>query len=300
MLEIKYQILPPFLNERSLRLCMAADALSIGRGGVSLVAQAAGVSRTTIHAGLSELQTKTGTLQTESHQGERIRKPGGGRKAQKDKDESLLKDLDQLLDPVTRGDPMSPLRWTCRSTTKLASELCKKGHRVSQPTVCRLLDEMGYSMQSNLKTRDGIDHPDRDAQFEFINTTVKSFMKRGLPVISVDTKKKELVGDFKNAGKEWEKRGNPVEVHMHDFADPELGKAIPYGVYDINRNEGWVSVGVTHDTAEFCCGNDKALVVSHGASSISRSKQITDNRRWWWKQRFPRQIVEVGVAATGK
>jgi hypothetical protein len=176
---------------------------------------------------------------------------GGGRKALPETDETLLEDLNLLLDPVTRGDPMSPLRWTCKSTTKLAAELCARGHKVSQVTVWRLLDERGYSMQSNRKTREGSDHPDRNGQFEFINATAREFLGRGQPVLSVDTKKKELIGPFKNTGKEWQKKGKPVEVNMHDFPDPTLGKIIPYGVYDMGRNEGWVSVGISHDTAQF-------------------------------------------------
>jgi hypothetical protein len=155
------------------------------------------------------------------------------------------------LDPITRGDPMSPLRWTCKSTPKLTAELRSMGHLVSQPTVWRLLEALGYSMQSNRKSHEGSDHPDRNAQFEFLNATVAAFLQRGDPVISVDTKKKELVGDFKNCGREWEKKGKPQKVRMHDFVDKKMGKAIPYGVYDLGRNEGWVSVGITHDTAEF-------------------------------------------------
>jgi hypothetical protein len=192
----------------------------------------------------------------------RIRKPGGGRKPLKDKDEKLVSDLDKLLDPISRGDPMAPLRWTAKSTRKLAEELQAKGHAVSQATVGRLLDDLGDSMQSNRKSREGTDHADRNAQFEFIGAPVREFLDRGLPVISVDTKKKELLGPYKNGGQEWQKKGNPVEVNMHDFADPELGKAIPDGVYDIGRNEGWVRVGVTHDTSEFAAGGSKGAGVS--------------------------------------
>jgi len=247
----KYKLLEPLLNERTMRLCLGADAMSMGRGGISLVAKAAKVSRTTIHAGICDLMGDDKVSSLGQNAGMRVRKPGGGRKSNTEKDAELLRDLDLLLDPVTRGDPTSPLRWTCKSTTKLAAELLKKGHTVSQSTVWRLLDKLRYRMQSNLKTREGSDHPDRNAQFEFIASTVKRFLDRKEPVISVDTKKKELVGEYKNSGKEWEKRGKPVEVNMHDFADPDMGKAIPYGVYDISRNEGWVRVGVTHDTAEF-------------------------------------------------
>lgn len=253
-LRVKYERLSGRLDERSLRLCLASDALALGRGGVSRVAEAAGVSRTTIHAGLRELRAAEGSEAgaSEREKGDRrIRRPGGGRKPLAETDETLLEDLNRLLDPLTRGDPMSPLRWTCKSTTKLAGELRAQGHRVSQATVWRLLDELGYSMQSNRKTREGSDHPDRNAQFEFINASAQGFLQRGEPVISVDTKKKEPIGPFKNAGREWQRKGEPVRVNMHDFADPTLGKVIPYGVYDIGRNEGWVSVGISHDTAQF-------------------------------------------------
>jgi hypothetical protein len=204
----------------------------------------------------------------------RVRRPGGGRRACKEKDAHLLRDLDRLLDPVTRGDPMAPLRWTSKSTTKLAEELCARGHQVSQATVWRLLEELGYSMQSNRKSREGSDHPDRNAQFEYISAAVKDFLGRGLPVISVDTKKKELVGQFKNAGKEWERKGQPKKVNMHDFADPELGKAIPYGVYDIGRNEGWVSVGVTHDTAEFAAETIRRWWMRMGCRVYPEAREI--------------------------
>lgn len=252
-LRAKYEALAGLLDERSYRLCLAADALGLGRGGISLVAKAAGVSRTTIHAGLRELRTAStaGPTEVREEGPRRVRRAGGGRKPLAEKDESLLDDLNALVDPVTRGDPMSPLRWTCKSTTKLAAELRAQGHQISHVTVWRLLDELGYSMQSNRKRREGEDHPDRDAQFEFINATATEFLAQGRPVISVDTKKKELIGPFKNAGKEWQKKGEPVEVNMHDFADPALGKVIPYGVYDVGRNEGWVSVGISHDTAAF-------------------------------------------------
>jgi hypothetical protein len=251
-LRAKYRRLSGRLDERSYRLCMASDAMALGRGGISRVAEAAQVSRTTVHAGVRELRDPAASVAGQTKSGKpRVRRPGGGRKAIADRDETFLEALDALLDPATRGDPMSALRWTCKSTTKLAAELSRRGRPVSQATVWRMLDDMGYSMQSNRKTRDGARHPDRNAQFEFINATAQSFLEHGWPVISVDTKKKELVGPFKNAGREWQLKGEPVEVRMHDFADPTLGKVIPYGVYDIGRNEGWVSVGISHDTAEF-------------------------------------------------
>jgi len=241
----KYKVLSAQLDERSLRICAAGDAKMFGYGGVSFVAKAAGLSRTTLYSGSAEVETG------DRSEGRRIRMPGGGRKSKTEIDESLLQDLDRLLDPVTRGDPMSPLRWTCKSTPNLAAELQAIGHEVSQATVWRMLDHLGYSMQSNRKSREGGHHPDRNGQFEFINASVKDFMGRRLPTISVDTKKKELVGSFKNGGQEWEKKGNPTEVDVYDFPNKELGKVSPYGVYDMARNEGWVSVGITHDTAEF-------------------------------------------------
>ncbi len=251
-LRVKYKTLSERLDERSFRLCLAADALALGYGGVSRVAQAARVSRTTIHTGLRELKAPATSSQgAPAAAKRRVRRPGGGRKALVHSDETLLEDLNRLLDPVTRGDPLSPLRWTCKSTANLAGELRTLGHTVSQASVWRLLDELGYSMQSNRKTREGADHPDRNAQFEFISTTAQEFLARGWPVISVDTKKKELIGPFQNTGKEWRRKGEPVEVSMHDFPDPALGKVVPYGVYDVGRNEGWVSVGISHDTAQF-------------------------------------------------
>src|SRR5438876_4424105 len=243
----KYKSLSTQLDERALRLCAAADARMLGYGGVSFVAKAAGLSRTTLYSGASEPSSE------EQSEPGRIRRPGGGRKSKTERDETLLRDLDRLLDPGTRGDPMSPLRWTCKSTPKLASELKAMGHEVSQATVWRLLDELDYSMQSNRKSREGGSHSDRNAQFEFINSSVKEFLRRGLAAISVDGKKKELVGEFKNAGQEWEKKGCPALVDVYDFPNKKLGvgKVSPYGVYDMARNEGWVSVGITHDTAEF-------------------------------------------------
>ena len=242
----KFERIRPHLNEASLRLWAANEALSLGYGGVSEVSRATELSRTTIHAGIAELESVA--VARGSH---RIRRSGGGRKKLTDKDPGLLGALNKLVDPVTRGDPESALRWTSKSTTKLARELSTGGHPVSQRTVCGLLTGEGYSLQSVRKTREGRQHPDRDAQFQFLNAQVQAALKAGQPVISVDTKKKELVGDFKNAGQEWRKKKTPVEVRVHDFVDPVLGKAAPYGVYDVAANQGWVSVGIDHDTAEF-------------------------------------------------
>ena len=251
----KYRVLSARLDEATLRLWVAVEARSLGRGGVTLVAKAVGVSRTTIYAGLAQIQasakahTREAIPQTPS--AKRIRAPGGGRKKLTDVDAGLLNALDSLVEPVSRGDPMSPLRWTCKSTTKLAQELQHMGHAVSQRSVCELLARLNYSLQSVRKSREGAHNPDRDAQFHHIARTVAQFQQQGQPVISVDTKKKELIGDFKNGGREWHPSGQPEQVRVHDFIDTELGKVNPYGVYDITANEGWVSVGIDHDTAEF-------------------------------------------------
>ena len=226
------------------------------------------MSRTTPYSGSAEVG------RGEPSELGRIRKPGGGRKSKAETDESLLEDLDRLLDPATRGDPMSPLRWTCKSTPKLAAELQAIGHEVSQATVWRMLDELGYSMQSNRKCREGGGHPDRNGQFEFINASVKDFLARGLPAVSVDTKKKELVGSFKNAGREWERKGSPTEVDVYDFPDKELGKVSPYGVYDMARNEGWGSVGLTDDTAEFAGESIRRWWLRMGKRAYPRSKEL--------------------------
>src|SRR5438552_5658650 len=271
----KYTALAGLLDERSLRLCLAGDAVARGRGGISQVARAAGVSRTTIYAGMRELRERAAapTPAPASH-ARRVRRPGGGRKARPETDATLLEDLDHLLDPVTRGDPMSPLRWTCQSTTKLAAALRAQGHLVSQATVWRLLDALGYSMQSNRKTREGSAHPDRNAQFAFINATAQAFLARRWPVISVDTKKQELVGPFKNGGREWQKKGEPVAVNLHDFVDPALGKVVPYGVYDVGRNAGWVSIGISHDTAQFAVAAIRRWWVQMGQRVYPAAPQL--------------------------
>ncbi len=236
------------LNERTRRLWAATEAQAIGWGGVLQVSEATGLSRPRIVRGLRELEQQDATKPAAQN---RIRRPGAGGKRLTDKDHTLLLDLDALVDPTTRGDPMSPLRWTCKSTTKLAVELNGRGHKISARGVAGLLKMQGYSLQSNLKTKEGSSHPDRNAQFVHINDLTKTFSRRGQPVISVDTKKKELVGDYKMAGREWLPAGEPEPVQMHDFPDPRVGKAIPYGVYDVNGNEGWVNVGVDHDTPDF-------------------------------------------------
>ena len=247
----KFEMLEPVMDERVTRLWAAAEALAIGRGGIAIVTQATGILPLRIRDGKAELKSLRLDPPVLAAKAQRIRRAGGGRKALEFHDSGLLAALDSLIDPLTRGDPRSPLRWTCKSTRRLADELTKQGHPVSPTKVAALLIEKNYSLQGNRKTREGSQHPDRNAQFEQIARRVKQFHAAGQPVISVDTKKKELVGDFKNGGREWEPKGEPVEVRVHDFLDKNLGKAVPYGVYDVLRNEGWVSVGVNHDTAEF-------------------------------------------------
>ncbi|MGZ3414765.1 MAG: ISAzo13 family transposase [Isosphaeraceae bacterium] len=247
----KYEALAPLLHEKAQRRWAACEARALGRGGISLVSTATGLSRPTIRRGLAELNTGPSASEEDAREHARIRRTGGGRPRLTVGDRSLLEDLKRLVDPATRGDPMSPLLWTCKSTRHLAQALGMMGHEVSHQTVARLLTESGYNLQANRKTEEGKDHPDRDAQFEHINRKVRSFQRRGQPVISVDTKKKELVGNYKNPGQEWEPKGRPRRVNSKDFPNKELGKVSPYGVYDLTADEGWVNVGITHDTAAF-------------------------------------------------
>ncbi len=246
----RFELLSSVLDERSRRLLLAAEALVLGRGGISAVARETGVSRPTISSGIEELEELQEERVPVLPRG-RIRREGGGRKRLVDKEPDIAEALDRLVDPVTRGDPESPLRWTCKSLRKLAEELKGLGYSVSHRVVGDLLEGLGYSLQANAKTIEGGGHPDRDAQFNRINEKVKAFQSEGQPAISVDTKKKELVGNFKNGGREYQPKGDPEEVRVHDFVDAELGKASPYGVYDIANNAGWVSVGIDHDTAAF-------------------------------------------------
>jgi transposase len=248
-IESKYRSLVLVLDERARRQWAATEARAYGWGGVSAVSGATGMSPNTIRKGLAELDSRG--AEPGAQVGSRLRRPGGGRKRLTQSDPQLSTQLDRLVAPLTRGDPQSALRWTCKSTSHLAQALTQQGHPISARSVAQLLNEAGYSLQSNRKTLEGSAHPDRDAQFEHINAKVKRFQQRGQPVISVDTKKKELVGPYKNNGREWQRKGEPERVDVHDFPDPELGKVIPYGVFDMSRNEGWVSVGIDHDTAEF-------------------------------------------------
>ena len=266
-----YCTLAPEMDERMRRQWAAAEARELGWGGVTMVARACGLSRTTITAGLGELDLPESQRQAEAL---RVRRPGGGRPPLSQTDPELLEALERLIDPATRGDPMSPLRWTCKSTRKLADELSGQSHPVSAPTVAALLRQAGYSLQASAKTREGASHPDRDAQFRYINDTVRRFLDRNQPAISVDTKKKELVGDFKNGGREWNPRGRPEQVRVHDFPDKTLGKAIPYGVYDILNDQGLVSVGIDHDTAQFAANSIRTWWRKMGRRRFPRARQL--------------------------
>lgn len=271
----KFERLSGVLDERGRRIWASVEAESLGYGGQSIVAKATGLSRTTLHREASE----KGLELTETHPG-RIRKAGGGRKKLTAQCPELLSALESLVEPTSRGDPESALRWTCRSTRQLAAALERQGYRIGHQTVASLLDELGYSLQGNQKTKEGSSHPDRDKQFQYIDGRVRDFQDRGQPVVSVDTKKKELVGDFKNGGREWRPHGDPEPVRVYDFVDKALGKANPYGVYDPTANVGWVSVGVDHDTAEFA---------------------VETLRRWWEKMgrlRYP-AAEELLITADG-
>jgi transposase len=243
-LRLKLSALLPLLNERQRRILAGSEARSLGRGGVSVVAEITGMSRQTIYDGIKELGSRRSAG--------RVRKIGGGRKKLTEIEPDIIRVLEEIVDPTTRGDPESPLRWTCKSVRKIADALADKGYPIGRQSVAKILHELDYSLQANRKTSEGKkDHPDRDKQFQNINTTAKRFLRKSLPVISVDTKKKELIGKYKNAGHEWEKKRKPVKVLSHDFPDPKVPKAVPYGVYDVGKNVGWVNIGMAADTAEF-------------------------------------------------
>jgi Rhodopirellula transposase DDE domain len=264
----RYDHLGPHLTEQCRRLWAAAEALAIGRGGVAAVCQATGIARATIHKGQGELRQPP----TMAHEGQR--RKGGGRKPLTQTDPTLLQDLDRLIDPDTRGDPQSPLRWTSKSTYQLAEALQQLGHQVSQRTVYALLVDLDYSLQANRKTEEGADHPDRDAQFKYIAKQVRQFQRAGEPVVSVDAKKKELLGNYKGCGEEWQRSGQPERVQTHDFPDPEQAKAYPYGVYDLTRDEGWVSVGISHNTAQFAVASIRSWWQKLGRECYPQTKRV--------------------------
>jgi len=298
----KFRLVAVELDERRRRQWAAAEARDAGWGGISLVARATGLSRPTIMAGLKELKLSS---QSRAVAAARVRSVGGGRRTLTQSDPGLLPALERLIEPATRGDPMSPLRWTCKSTANLADELTRQNHPVSDRTVAVLLKQSGYSLQANRKMREGSSHPDRNAQFEYINRQVLRFQKRQEPVISVDTKKKELVGEFKNPGAEWQPQGQPETVNIHDFPDKKLGKAIPYGVYDLACNEGWVSVGIDHDTAEFACASIKRWWTEMGAARFPRASELlitadgggsNSSRNRLWKKSLQSLADELDMA----
>jgi Rhodopirellula transposase DDE domain len=265
----KFEVLARVLDERTRRLVAAAEAEAIGFGGVTAVAQASGLSRGTVMRGMAELK-----VAPKPARGQRIRRRGAGRKRTIDQDATLKRDLESLVEPVTRGDPESPLRWTCKSVRQLAAELKRMKHQTSHRMVAELLHEMDYSLQANRKTLEGSTHPDRDAQFHHISDKSREFQAGRQPVISVDTKKKELVGDFKNNGRELRPKGDPEKVRVHDFVIPELGRAAPYGVYDVAQNAGWVSVGVDHDTAAFAAQSIRRWWESMGATAYPEARKL--------------------------
>jgi transposase len=267
MLAAKFEAISPHLDERQRRLLMAAEARALGHGGIRLVARAAGVREATVSLGVDELEAGAEPLG-------RARRPGGGRKRAADADPGLRPALLALAEPAERGDPMSPLRWTTKSTRSLADELTRQGHKVSADTVGDLLREEGFSLQGNAKTLEGTRHPDRDAQFRYINERVKDHQATADPVISVDTKKKELVGEFKNAGREWRPKGQPTAVRTHDFPGDSAGNAIPYGVYDVTANAGWVNVGTDHDTAAFAVESIRRWWNARGSQDYPDARRL--------------------------
>lgn len=297
----KYRSLRPGMDERLRRQWAAAEARELGWGGVTAVASATGLSRPTIHSGLRELALPS---KQRTANATRVRRPGGGRRSLTVNDPELLLALEALVEPGARGDPESPLRWTCKSTRRLAEELTHQEHPVSPRAVAALLIREGYSLQANRKTLEGSAHPDRNAQFEYISASVSRFLRRHQPAISVDTKKKEIVGDFRNAGKEWRPAGEPEKVRVHDFLDPSLGKAIPYGVYDLLNNQGWVSVGVDHDTAEFATNSIRRWWIQMGQRRFPRASELlitadgggsNGHRSRLWKLSLQKLADETGL-----
>ena len=288
------------LDERSRRAVAASEALALGWGGITAVSRATGLSRTAIRLGIAEL---TGAVPRAAPG--RVRRPGGGRKKTVAIDPTVRDDLERLVEPATRGDPESPLRWTCKSVRKLAAALRGLGHRVSHQWVAAALRDLGYSLQGNRKTREGSGHPDRDAQFAHINAAAEAFLAAGEPVISVDTKKKELVGDFKNGGREWQPTGTPEDVRVHDFVLPELGRVSPYGVYDLAANAGWVTVGIDHDTATFAVASIRRWWHGAGRARYPQARRLlitadgggsNGSRVRLWKWELQRLADETGLA----
>ena len=295
-----FAVLAPHLDERQRRLLAGAQARALGRGGVATVARASGMSRSTVRIGTTEIDQGpelTG----------RVRRPGAGRPRAAERNPALLVALDALVEPTARGDPMSPLRWTCKSTRKLAEELGAQGHPVSARTVAELLVDMGYSLQATSKQVEGAQHPDRDGQFRYVNEQATAHLAAGQPVISVDTKKKEVVGNLANKGREWQPKGSPVRVDVHDFPDPKVGKAIPYGVYDLGADAGWVSVGDDHDTAAFAVATIRRWWDMVGSQAYPQATRLlitadaggsNGYRSRLWKVELGKLAAETGLAVT--
>jgi hypothetical protein len=295
-----FAVLSPHLDERQRRLLAGAQARALGRGGIAMVARASGMARSTVRIGVNEVDHGPELTR-------RARRPGAGRPKAAERDPGLLQALDALVEPTARGDPESPLRWTCKSTRKLADELSAKGHRVSARTVAELLAGMGYSLQATSKQVEGAQHPDRDGQFRYLNEQARRQLADGQPVISVDTKKKEVVGNLANKGREWQPKGSPVRVDVHDFPDPKVGKAIPYGVYDLGADAGWVSVGDDHDTASFAVATIRRWweqVGKHAYPEAGRLLITADAggsnsyRSRLWKVELGKLAAESGLAIT--
>jgi hypothetical protein len=304
VLREKYQILAPLMNERSRRRWAAAEAQALGRGGQTLLARVTGMSRSTVYLGQQELAHP---VESQLPTAGRIRQLGGGRKLLIEQHPDLLVALEALVEPTSRGDPQSPLRGTGKSVRRLAEELTAQGYPIGRQKVADLLHALGYSLQANRKTQEGTTHPDRNAQFEYINAQVQVFQQRAQPVVSVDTKKKELVGEFKNGGREWRPQKQPLPVRVHDFPDPQLGKAIPYGVYDLTTNTGWISVGIDHDTAEFAGETLRRWWRQMGAPGYSTATELlitadgggsNGSRGRLWKLALQRLADEVGLHIT--
>jgi len=298
-IKLRYAALSPVLDERGRRRFAAAEALAAGWGGIAAVSEATGIARSTIGYGLRELR---GVAPDSALGG--VRRKGAGRKPLTQTDPTLLSDLERLVDPDTRGDPMSPLKWTSKSLRNLAAALCAMGHRIGHDSVAALLKTLGYSLQGNRKTLEGSHHVDRDAQFQHIAETVKAAITAGQPAISVDTKKKELVGDFKNGGREYRPAGSPEPVRVHDFIDPKLGRAAPYGVYDIADDKGWVSVGIDHDTAAFAVNAIRSWWMTMGRSRYPHAHTLTvtadgggsnGSRVRLWKVELQKLADELGL-----
>jgi transposase len=299
-LAAKFSVLLPHLDERQQRLYLASEARSLGHGGIAAVARAAGVSRQTVTNGVDELESGQAPLG-------RVRRPGAGRKRLVAADPALRPALLALVQPDERGDPMSPLRWTTKSTRHLAGELTSQGHRISADTVADLLRQEGFSLQGNAKTMEGKQNPDRDAQFRYLNEQVKDHQADGQPVISVDTKKKEIIGQFKNTGREWRPASNPVQVGVHDFPDKELGKAVPYGIYDLAANTGWVNVGTDHDTAAFAVESVRRWWNTAGTTTYPDATRLlitadagdsNGYRTRAWKTELATLAAQTGLAIT--